>query len=291
MQASKKAKIWSLYPFMPQSSDNLPQVNKINEQRPDYSVDDFLGGRIRLKQPMNGYRVSIDTVLLAASVPAQAGDTILEAGTGSAGAALCLASRMDDIEITGLELQAEMASYARDNVTLNDMSDRVSILEGDITDPPAKLKVGSFDHVIANPPYLPDGTAIRSSSKSKGLAHIDKSASLKGWVNFCVNMARHKGTITFIYRADRLDELLSRLYGRVGDLRLCPLWPRRGEPAKRVLVQGRKGISGAMSILPGLALHDTDGSYTREVDAILREGSELSMGTIKPMKSTLDHNY
>ena len=273
---------------MTDNRDKMPHNFDADQMEIEHSIDDFLGGDIRLKQPLDGYRVSIDTLLLAASVPAQSGDTILEAGTGSAGAAICLAKRVMGVHVTGLELQTEMAQYAVGNIALNTMGDRVSIMEGDIAAPPAALKVGSFDHVIANPPYLPDGKAIKSPSKSKGLAHMDQSTSLKGWVNFCVNMARHKGSITFIYRADRLDELLSRLYGRVGDLALCPLWPHAGEPAKRILVQGRKGMSGGMRLLPGLVLHADDESYTKEAEAILRRGGELDMGTIKPMKSSFE---
>ena len=269
---------------MAKNRDNMPHGN---QEATDYSIDDFLGGAVRLKQPIDGYRVSMDTLLLAASVPAQPGDAILDAGTGSAGAALCLAHRVSGVHVTGIELQEEMAEYGTDNVALNDMDDRVTVLQGDITSPPAQLKAGSFDHVIVNPPYMPSGKAKRSLSQTKGLAHMEKSVSLKGWVNFCVDMARYKGSITFVYRADRLDELLSRLYGRVGDLRLCPLWPHKDEAAKLVLVQGRKGVSGGMVILPGLVLHGEGQDYTVEAEAILRRGGELNMGTFKPMKSSL----
>ena len=259
-----------------------------NHEEMEYSIDDFLNGSVRLKQPIDGYRVSMDTLLLAASVPAQSGDAILDVGTGSAGAALCLAHRASGAQVTGIELQEEMAGYGADNVTLNDMDSRVTILQGDIKAPPAQLKAGSFDHIITNPPYMPSGKANRSASQTKGLAHMEKTASLKGWVNFCVDMARHKGSITFVYRADRLDELLARLYGRVGDIRLCPLWPHKDEPAKLVLVQGRKGVSGGMVVLPGLVLHGEGQGYTVEAEAILRHGGELIMGTIKPMKSSFE---
>lgn len=273
---------------MAEKRDNMPHVKEGNHKEVGYSIDDFLSGLVRLKQPIDGYRVSMDTLLLAASVPAQPGDTVLDAGTGSAGAALCLAHRVSGVHVTGIELQEEMARYGADNVALNDMDGRVTVLQGDITVPPAQLKAGSFDHVITNPPYLPSGKANRSASQTKGLAHMEKSASLKSWVNFCVDMARYKGSITFVYRADRLDELLHRLYGRVGDLRLCPLWPHKEEAAKLILVQGRKGVSGGMTILPGLVLHNQEEGYTVEAEAILRRGGELNMGTIKPMKSSFE---
>lgn len=270
---------------MQQDSDDMSHVSADARSAQHWSIDDLLGSAIKIKQPVNGFRISIDTLLLAACVPAQSGDTVLDAGAGVAGAALSLAHRVKGLQVTGFELQREMVDYARENIAINDMQGSVSVIEGDITQPPAELKPGSFDHVIANPPYLPQGKAIRSPSKNKDLANMDKTANLKSWVNFCVNMSRHKGSISFIYRADRLDELISRLYGKVGDLQVCPLWPHEGEAAKRVLVQGRKGVSGGMRILPGLVLHGADGAYTKEVDSILRQGAALDMGTIKPMKS------
>ncbi len=272
---------------MVKKRDKMPHDNEGNQEAMDYSIDDCLGGAVRLKQPSDGYRVSMDTLLLAASVPAQCGDVILDVGTGSAGAALCLAHRVSGVQVTGIELQQEMASYGSDNVALNNMNARVTILQGDITAPPTELKAGSFDHVMSNPPYLSSGKANRSVSETKGLAHMEKTASLKSWVNFSVNMACHKGSVSFVYLADRLDELLHRLYGRVGDLRVCPLWPHKDEAAKLVLVQGRKGVSGGMVILPGLVLHTEEESYTVEAEAILRHGGELIMGTIKPMKSSI----
>ena len=273
---------------MAKNRDKIPHDNEGNQEAMDYSIDDFLDGAVRLKQPIDGYRVSMDTLLLAASVPAQSGDNVLDVGTGSAGAALCLAHRVSIVQVTGIELQHEMASYGTANVELNNMDARVTIMQGDITAPPAELKAGSFDHVMSNPPYLSSGKANRSPRKTKGIAHVEQSASLKSWVNFCVDMARHKGSISFVYRIDRLDELLHRLYGRVGDLRICPLWPHKDEAAKLVLVQGRKGVSGGMVILPGLVLHTEDESYTIEAEAILRHGGELNMGTIKPMKSSFE---
>lgn len=274
---------------MQEKGDKLSHVSENDNSSLNYSIDEVLGGAIRLKQPLEGYRMSMDTVLLAAAIPAQAGDKILEAGIGTGGASLCLAHRIKDTHITGLELQSEMAALAKENVLINDMADRVDIVEGNLIAPPKELKAGSFDHVFANPPYLDDGTAIRSPNTTKGLAHMEKSASLKNWVNFCVNMVRHKGSISFIYRADRMDELISRLHRGVGELAILPIRPRVGEVAKRVIIQGRKGVSGAARLLPGLILHGIQEHYTGAAEAIVRDGDALELGTIKPMKDS-SHN-
>jgi len=244
------------------------------------TLNDFLGGAVKLIQPVDGYRVSMDTVMLAAAVSAKAGEHILEAGTGTAGAALCLAHRLENVRITGIEMQRNLIDLAKANIFLNKKQDRVQVVEGDITASVKLFKEGSFDHVMVNPPYLTPGTAIRPPKETKGLAHMNTSATLKDWVMFCIAMARHKGTITIIHRADQLDVLIKLLQGRVGDLCLLPLWPRTGESAKRVIIQGRKGTHGVMRLLPGIALHGENTRYTKEVEAILRDGKAIKLGTI-----------
>ena len=80
--------------------------------RVETTNDLFLGGKVTALQPAKGYRAGIDAVLLAASVPAKAGETVLELGCGVGVASLCLAARVEGVEITGVELQPEYAALA-----------------------------------------------------------------------------------------------------------------------------------------------------------------------------------
>ena len=239
------------------------------------SVDDFLGGAIKLMQPREGYRVSMDTVMLAACVPAKPGERVIEGGVGSAGAALCLARRVPGVIVHGIDIQDDMLDFARRNIAYNGLAAQVSVEKGCITD--LSGPEATYDHVMVNPPYLADGKGIRPPAATKGLAHMDSSAALKDWVRFCIHRVRNRGTVSIIYRADRVDEVIAQLYRRVGEIKIMPLWPRFGSPAKRVIIQGRKGVHGTASILPGLALHGEVERYTREAEAILRDGAPLDL--------------
>lgn len=239
------------------------------------TTDDFLGGAIKLIQPTDGYRVSMDTVMLAASVPAKPGEIVLEGGVGSAGAALCLARRLGGVHVYGIDMQPEMIALARRNIELNKLADFVSVDQGHITD--LGGKEARFDHVMINPPYLAEGKAIRPPEENKGLAHMDSAASLSDWIKFCIYYVKNRGTVSIVYRADRMDEVIAHLYRRVGDLKIMPLWPRTGMPAKRVIIQGRKGVHGAAKLLPGLALHGEAERYTKEARHILWDGAALPL--------------
>ena len=243
----------------------------------DASEGALLGGRVRLRQPVTGYRVAIDPVFLAAAVPAIFGDRALDVGCGVGAAALCLATRVAQCRVTGIERDRELVRLGNDNVALNGLGGRVTVMAGDLLAPPPKLAPGGFDHVLANPPHLAQGTATPPPDPARAAAHVESEADLAAWVRFLLTMVRPKGSITLIHRADRLDAVLAQLSGRAGEIVVFPLWPGAGKPAKRVIVRARKDIATPTRLSPGLILHEPDGHYTAAAEEVLREGKGLTL--------------
>jgi tRNA1(Val) A37 N6-methylase TrmN6 len=244
---------------------------------PETSDDTLLGGRVRLRQPVTGYRAAIDPVLLAAAVPAASVDTILDVGCGVGAAALCLAVRVPGCRVTGIEMQRDLVRLASGNVEANELFGRVSVMTGDLLRPPPRLEPGSFAHVMANPPYLEGGAATAPPDAGRAAAHLEGEADLAAWVRFALAMVRPKGSITIIHRADRLEHLLEQLSRRTGDIAIVPLWPGPGKPAKRVIVHARKGVATPTRLLPGLMLHEAGGGYSEAAEAVLRHGAALAL--------------
>jgi tRNA1(Val) A37 N6-methylase TrmN6 len=238
--------------------------------------DRLLGGRVVLVQPEAGYRAAIDPVFLAAATAAGAGDRVLDLGTGVGAAALCLALRVPDVRVVGLELQPALAALARANVAANGVEDRVTVVEGDVADPRGVMRTGGYDWVMANPPYLRAGAHSVPPDPSKAMANAEGPAGLEAWIGCAARLVRPRGWFSLIHRADRLDEILALLRGRFGAIAVQPLWPRAGTPAGRVVVTARRGARTPMSLGPGLVVHDADGRYSPEADRILRDGAALS---------------
>jgi len=238
--------------------------------------DHLLGGRLRLRQPATGARVAIDPVFLAAIVDAEPNQLILDIGCGTGAAMLCLAARVPQCRVVGLEMQRDLVRIAGDNAILNGMGQRLSVMIGDLLSPPPRLSPGSFDHVMANPPYLERGRGSETTPE-KAAATIEGDADLADWVRFSLMMVRQKGAVHFIHRADRIDALLAQLSGRAGDIVVYPLWPAQEKPASRVLVRARKQVASPSRLMPGMVLHEPDGRFTAAAEAVLRGAARLAL--------------
>jgi tRNA1(Val) A37 N6-methylase TrmN6 len=229
----------------------------------------LLGGRVQVRQPARGFRGGHDAVLLAAAVP-DGGASVLELGSGSGSASLCLAARRPDLAITGVEIDPGLVGLAQANAAANGMG-QVSFHCADIFALPGALK-RDFDHVICNPPFHGPGTASPDPARQAALADGGK---LLDWLKVGLQRTVSGGVFTVILRADRLPEALAVL--PAAGLTLFPLWPKPCVPAGRVLIQAVKGSGAPARLLPGLILHRADGSHSDESDAVLRNGAALAL--------------
>ena len=237
--------------------------------------DTLLGGRVLLRQPASGYRVAIDPVFLAAAIPAMPGDAVLDLGAGVGAATLCLAVREPGCRVVGIDRERALVRLAIQNVESNRLTGRADMMVGDLLRPPPRLAPGSFAHVMANPPFLTTEEGTASPEAVKAGANQESEAKLDDWLRCALNMVKPKGSVTFIYRADRLERLLATMAGRLGELVVYPLWAGGEKPASRVLVRGRKSVAAPTRLMPGLVLHEPDGRYTAAADAVLRHGAGI----------------
>ena len=237
-----------------------------------HTDDRLLGGQVILRQPVNGYRVAIDPVLLAAAVQAAPGARVLDAGCGTGAAMFCLAARRTDLHVTGLERNAASVAFARAGVDLNDFATRTRVMDGDLAQLPAELR-DRFDVVMTNPPFGADGTPPPDAGRAA--AHQESDLDLAAWIKACFTCLKPKGRLVMIHRAERLSEILAAVRMRAGDIRILPIYPKAGEPARRVIVDAGKGRKSPDTLLPGLVLHETDGSFTKAAEAVLRDAAAI----------------
>lgn len=246
--------------------------------RAEFTDDGFLDNRLKILQPREGYRAAIDPLFLAAAVPAAAGERALDVGAGTGVAALALAYRVAGLRVTGIEIDSALMRLAGDNARRNGLGDRVDFMIGNVERLPARLVPGSFDHALANPPYLEAARANVSPVAGRAAANVEGGAGFDAWMRFAFAMVKEGGSVTVVHRADRIEDVLAGFKGRAGGVTVFPLWPDGGEaPARRILVQGRKGSAAPARLARGLVLHGEGGGYTSEAERVLRGGAGLTL--------------
>ena len=240
--------------------------------------DDFLGGRLRIRQPAKGYRAGVDPVLLAAAVPARPGQSVLELGCGVGVASLCLAARVQGLTLTGVEVQEDYATLAQQNGAANGAD--FTVVKADLRALPADLRQMRFDHVMMNPPYFDRAQGSAAVDTGRDIA-LGGDTPLADWIITGAKRIGPRGYLTLIQRMERLPEVLSALEGRLGAIKLCPIMGRAGKAPELFLLQARQEGRAPFRMMAPLIMHDGsahDGdreSYSAQVAAVLRDGADL----------------
>ena len=244
----------------------------------ELTQDDFLGGRLRIWQPRRGYRAGVDPVILAASVPARPGQSVLELGCGVGVASLCLAARVPDLHVTGVEVQADYAALARRNGAEN--SAVFAVTTADLRALPVELRQERFDHVMMNPPYFDRAASTASDDPGKDVA-FGGDTPLRDWLDCGARRVGPRGFLTLIQRIERLPEVLAGLAGRLGAVIVRPVAGRAGRPPEHFLLQARQEGKTPFRLAPTLVMHAGSAhpgdreNYRPEVADVLRNGAAL----------------
>lgn len=244
------------------------------------SDDAVLGGRLILRQPLRGHRVGHDAILLAAATAAKAGEHAIDFGAGVGGAGLALARRVEGLTVSLVDIDPELTVLAIDNARRNALGNRVRAVcldvESSATDfAAAGLTAGSAARVLMNPPF--NVAHNPSPERGRRVAYVASPDTLPQWLGNAAWLLRPQGTVTLIWRADGLADVLAALAGGFGAVAILPVHSKPGAPAIRVLVRAVKAHHAPLALLPGLVLADADGKPTPQAEAVLREGGILPL--------------
>jgi len=248
----------------------------------DFTEDKILGGALTLRQPKRGHRVGHDAVLLAAATPAKPGETAIEIGAGVGGAALALARRVAGLRCSLIDVVEPLVALAQHNIEVNGLSDRVRAIVLDAAAPAraftaAGLVPGGAQRVLMNPPFNDPARQKASPDAGRRLAHVASRETLDVWVRRARSLLDASGTLTLIWRADGLADVLAALGRGFGAINVLPVYPRPDAAAIRILATATKGSRAPSALLPGLVLNDAQGRPTADAEAVLRHGAALPL--------------
>lgn len=238
----------------------------------NWSSDTFLDGRLKVCQSRHGYRFSEDAPILAFhAVPCKPDERILDLGTGCGIMPLVTAFRYPEVRITAVEIQAELAALARNNVKENGFLSRITVIEGDFLQLPSDQIGPPMDMVISNPPYRRPHAGRISPQSQRALARHEISVSLDGLIKTMRRFLSAGGRGWIIYPVERLAELMACMQAHHLEPKyLRMIHPRRDRDARRCLLKVVKGGRPGLINGPPLVIYNADGGYSDDMGAMLR---------------------
>lgn len=230
-----------------------------------YTEDAFFDGRLRVRQNADGYRFSLDAVILAWHITPPTGAKIVDIGTGCGIIPLILAYRHKSITVEGLEIQPRLAALARENVAVNGMEQRIDIVCADITQAASRMPAGQTDQVICNPPFRKTTDGRINPNPERAIARHEIKTTLTEIVTAAGRLLRTSGDFVAVYSATRLTDIVSALrQGKIEPKELRMIHSRANDPAKLLLIKGRKNGRPGIAVPAPMIIYNDDGSYTAE---------------------------
>jgi tRNA1(Val) A37 N6-methylase TrmN6 len=238
----------------------------------EVTEDAFLGGQLILRQPRSGHRAGHDAMLLAAATRAREGNRVVDLGAGVGAAGLALARRVPGIELGMVEIDAQLATLARANAAANMIP--AEAIELDIESSAESfaasgLSPDSVDVVLMNPPFNDSGRHRASPAKARQIAHMASATTLQNWIGAARRILRSSGTLTLIWRADGIGEVLAALDRGFGSIEILPVHADVTSVAKRILVRAAKGGRAPTRIHAAIVLNGAPGVPKKQVQEIL----------------------
>lgn len=230
--------------------------------------DTLFRGNLICRQHKEGYRFSVDAVLVAHFCNPAGNGRVLDLGCGCGIIGLILCHRYPQLQLTGLELQPGLARLARSNVADNMLQQRFQVVEGDLCRIKDFMRPESFDLVVSNPPYRRPGSGRVNRENESALARHELAADLSDVVSAAAFCVKNRGQVVCIYPAERLAPLLSSLQEqRLVPKRLQPVYSYpEDDRARLVMVEALKNGGEGLLVLPPFYIYScVDGPYSRDM--------------------------
>lgn len=248
------------------------------------TIDKLLGGRFTFEQPArgHGYRVAVDTLLLAAFVNATGEQKIIELGCGVGAVMLALAVREPKLHMMGIEVQEDLAKLCQSNIERNNRVENLNVFHEHIAKLPSKFSQ-AYDHVMMNPPFHQDNAHISSPIPSKATAHTEKeNEDVTMWIKAAHKALRPGGTMTMIHKVDRAGLIADYASQHFVQVIFKAIISKEGKDPKRILVRAIKSESndeqterGVITKLKPFVIYREDRRYSVESDLILRDAEAM----------------
>lgn len=229
-------------------------------------IDELHRNGYRIIQNENGFCFGMDAVLLSGYATVKKGEKVLDMGTGTGIIPILLEAKTEGEHFTGLEIQAQSVDMARRSVLLNNLQEKIDIVEGDIKNASSIFGKAVFDVITTNPPYMNENHGLTNPNLPKAIARHELLCSLEDIVREAALMLKPGGRFYMVHRPRRLIEIIGMLSKYQLEVkRLKPVYPMADKGANMVLLEAVRGGKPLLKFEKPIIVYKEPGVYSDEI--------------------------
>lgn len=233
---------------------------------PGERIDDLERNGYKIIQNSEKFCFGMDAVLLSGFATVKTGEKVLDLGTGTGIIPILLEAKTSGEDFTALEIQNESADMARRSVLLNELQDKIRIVDGDIKEASQIFGRASFDVVTTNPPYMNDNHGLKNPDMPKAIARHEVLCTLEDVIREASLVLKEKGRFYMVHRPHRLIEIINTMSKyRLEAKRMKLVHPFVDKEANMVLIEATKGGNSFLKVEKPLVVYKEQGVYTDEI--------------------------
>lgn len=235
--------------------------------KPNERIDDLIINNLKIIQHEREFCFSLDAVLLAHFATVRQGANVVDLGTGTGVVGLLLTA-LGASRVVGVELNQTTADMARRSVELNGLGKVMQVINADFRNIKGLLEAGSYELVVANPPYWPVGQGFVNPAGNVAAARHEITATLADVIEAARYLVKYRGRFAMTHIPERLPEIFTAMsQSGLEPKRLRLVQPSLTKKPNLVLIEGIRGAKAGLEVLPPLIVYEATGQYTPEIAA------------------------
>lgn len=234
-------------------------------------INDLLGFNKKIVQDTSYFSFSLDSVLLYNFCTVKKNTKMIDICSGNCPIPLMLSNKIDE-KIYAVEVQKEIYDLAIESIKLNNLEDKIEVLNMDAKDLCNKFETDTFDLITCNPPYFKiNEQSKKNDNEIKSIARHEILINIEDIIKLSRKLLKNNGNLVMVHRPERLSEifLLMKKYN-LEVKRLQFIYPKEGSESNMIIIEASKNGKEGIKILPPIIVHDKNGNYNKEIEKIFR---------------------
>lgn len=234
-------------------------------------INDLLGFNMKIVQNTDYFNFSLDSVLLYNFLSLKPKTKVLDICSGNCPIPMMISTKVKE-KIYAVEIQEEIYKLGKESIEINNLEDKIELLNMDAKDLVKKFETDTFDLITCNPPYFKiNEDSKKNDNDIKSIARHEITINIEDIIKLSRKLLKNNGSLVLVHRPERLSEIIVLMNKyNLSPKRIQFTYPKENTNSNMILIEATKNGNNALKVLEPLIVHDENGDYKDNIKNIFK---------------------